>query len=605
MLVSTEILHQALNNYELRTKLIRDLLDTPRSDPLHGYKMVLAFLLGSNISKEKIRVNEVPFYLKYQYFFIELYYSLMMLDKAISYAKNPTTRKILEDCRETLFSICIQDYLLLEKAPFVFFAKLIKQFANLPEDNSQIKKIKKYCYENLSMTLDCLPDKTDDYFYDTVNYNEPPQKELTAYNDKIYHLNVKANKMVANYCRKRHPFFARHTSACMTMENHKILLTANDGTILEGLEVDPPDGEKDVVVLTILATFQPEHQVVTKQLEQLADFFGTTTVFPSHRNFSLRAARFAKSPLELAEDIVRFADYYHKTGKRIVLYGMCGGGVQMILAAVQLQQMKIPFKLIIDRAFQKYTDCLDMKTVLRMHKHADDVSKLGICIVALTHAVTWPVITFSNLNINFAKLLATIPENDVLLLQAKDKTNKHNVDLFVHPKNDMRYYFRKRRHQHKINLQKLYKLSNEIANSVSADLRDIFLKLATFFKGCLTLLEDEKITIPPAAHGDSYNNIHDNELPTLITQHNDIPLSQFVRGFFKKEPAAIVDFTVLQNNLSLQIKSPLIEEFTKTIMGDLEFLNNMARRTTNYGMSDISEEINSLVTVLSKNRLVC
>ncbi|HEL8449298.1 TPA: hypothetical protein U0D73_002282, partial [Legionella pneumophila] len=85
MLVSNTILKAALSHFEDRSDLIKQLDLSSDNDKNSFYKWVLAFWLGSNITREKIIKH--PLYIKCEVF-IDLGYScILVLDKQMSLLK--------------------------------------------------------------------------------------------------------------------------------------------------------------------------------------------------------------------------------------------------------------------------------------------------------------------------------------------------------------------------------------------------------------------------------------------------------------------------------------------------------------------------------------
>lgn len=235
-----------------------------------------------------------------------------------------------------------------------------------------------------------------------------------------------------------------------------------DGVILDGLLVQNNNKLSETVVLALVGHFQSEDKWHTHADYQV--MFDSDVVFIDHRNLSIRADRWAQDQEELARDVIQFVKYFQRHGKQTVLYGMCGGAAQMILAANLLTKEKIPFKLVIDRFFSKYTNFFDIITITRWFVNSTNRGRLLLLMLMPFYAIIKALIKLNVLlakaNYNFAERIRALPENDVLILQAKskrhaDKPEPDYTDFFVHPKNDIRFALKDRRQLHKKILRNL------------------------------------------------------------------------------------------------------------------------------------------------------
>lgn len=164
MLISTRILEPALSHFNDRNNLIKQLDLSSDSDNNFFYKWVLAFWLGSNITREKIIKH--PLHMKCKAFIDFGYSCILVLDKQMSLLKqNTVAYKILQ---KTLFEITQhynENYPLLTQNPqtlFSFFANILTKIdSKVCEDISQRKILEltqNTCLAELSRTQNGPPD---------------------------------------------------------------------------------------------------------------------------------------------------------------------------------------------------------------------------------------------------------------------------------------------------------------------------------------------------------------------------------------------------------------------------------------------------------------
>lgn len=113
--------------------------------------------------------------------------------------------------------------------------------------------------------------------------------------------------------------------------------------------------------------------------------------------------------------------------------------------------------------------------------------------------------------------------------------------MIVHPEYDMRAAVKDRGKYRKTILKNLCEHCLHAAGQAvfSAEMQKIFLQLFNCFDQCLQLINNEKlmentITNRPV-------DLHSKKLYTLTTR-NKLPISQFIRGFFKKSPKNACSF---------------------------------------------------------------
>lgn len=164
MLISTRILEPALSHFNDRNNLIKQLDLSSDGDNNSFYKWVLAFWLGSNITREKIIKH--PLYIKCEAF-IDLGYScILVLDKQMSLLKqNSLAYKILQKNLFEIIQHYNDNYPLLTQNPqtlFSFFANILAKIdSKVCEDISHRKILEltqNTCLAELSRTQNGPPD---------------------------------------------------------------------------------------------------------------------------------------------------------------------------------------------------------------------------------------------------------------------------------------------------------------------------------------------------------------------------------------------------------------------------------------------------------------
>lgn len=596
MLVGPGRLNAALNNYDLRNQLIAELHDTSTNDSLRNYKFILAVWLGSNVTIEKMR-SEMLFAANKEYIFPGCFCAIA-LDKAISL--NPAEE--LVRCREYIFDLLNFHYKLIETNGNKLYQIMLRIVENVSSRHSKVKKI---CIAEIKRAFE---------IYNPLANQLPLEATKKVSNDKLTNPSVIINKIITGAWRRypfhNYPFFF----GAKKCDARKVFVTASDGVVIDATSVSKQVEYDDVVVLALIGHYAAEHICITRDSEDYAEFFGALVVFLNHRNYTLRSSKFAQSIDELADDIVCFAKFYHAQNKRIVLYGMCGGGAHMIEAAIKLQHLGIPFKIIIDRSASAYINFFDIKTTLLAHQYKEDndytIGLLGL----LGNPFIRLFLLASHTNINFSKRLAMVDENDVLTLQGKDNKNSKHIDAYIHNDNATRTHFKDRRHAHRVVLKKLIELSLSINSFYAKNIEEVseWQRLSELFILMLNLIDNEKITIASLDNNDP-QDIHTLALFNLITTKNTLPIKNFVRGFFIKPCELDKDFSAFlaySNHIIhmtvTELYSKLNPEQTKKLSDLLEtllieiranhsYLTHMAQRVAT-STNQVLSVINQIVT---------
>lgn len=533
MLIDQEKLALALIDFDSRNNLIGS-ITAPPCMPKNFFKTVLACWLGSNFS-----LSSLTCYKESPYIYAG-YYCILALEKELSLLDESSPLfKRLAACRCHFFSCYNEHYEWLKEDPKKLFLAFQLIIDNAMDDVSGLtwsqkrtmRRVKKTCSGELARVLG---DKIEE------NMSVPTKAVSRVSNDGVSP-GVFAGKIItANF--KRYPFFYSMEWDKKDYAIQKILLPAQDGTIIDGLYAKKHLTSR-IIVLAIIGHFQAEHHYLSGYITHFADLFGEDIVFINHRNYSFRSNKFAVSSNDFANDIVSFAEYFKKKNRNIVLYGMCGGGVHAILAAGLLRQKNISFKLIVDRFFCKYTNFLEFKTMKRLvdldQRAANPFNNISINTFILLFLILSFFIRLLCLmtknNTHFGDKLILIPEEDVLVLQVKGKKHQAGkepifTDFYVHPQNDMRHFLKEGRHKNKVILKIARQYCQDMASlSTFSEVKAILVELANFFEKGLILIENEKlIRNNPLS---SPTDLHTTHLYELMTR-NGLPLSDFLRGFF-------------------------------------------------------------------------
>ena len=220
----------------------------------------------------------------------------------------------------------------------------------------------------------CLTELSRIFYNNTgVVESSPVSATNRISNDNYININVNFNKLIT-YAEK-FPFYEINIlpEQYSELSIQKIILSAADGTILDGLYVGEKNETSKTLVLSLIGHFASEHTYLANNIYKFQDLFDSDMVFINHRNFSFRSNKLACHPMDLANDIVSFVKYFKQ--RDIVLYGMCGGAAQMLLAAKILSEQNIRYKIIIDRFASRYIDFIDYKTQKRSWDVVSQVTK--------------------------------------------------------------------------------------------------------------------------------------------------------------------------------------------------------------------------------------
>lgn len=536
MLVTPKILHKALKNLNARNVLIKE-LNAQFIREKNIYKGVLSFWLGSNVILEQLESGFL-----YKDYLLAGYHCVLILDKHLSVLDPATTEFILlNQCLNKIMFYYNSHYLLLNQNPRELFTQF-KSFFNKIDANLIISKAKQDCHNLIDQVIELngrLSQKFYEYSTPAVNNN---------FNSNFINTIITASA-------KRLPFFWGYLGI-KAYQNQKIFIHAKDGMILDGLLVNKPKPRSNTMVIALIGHFQVEHNYLARGVLDFCKMFNADVVFINHRNYALRSYYKANSLDDIAQDIVQFANYFLNKRKQIVLYGMCGGAAHMLLAAEILTKNKVQFKLILDRAFIKYTNFFDYKTLIRQYLLIPAqkaflifqflnfiVMMSAIFLIGLLNVIARLPLMLTNTNINFGNKIHEIPENDILILQGKSKAQgnmrvSQYTDLIVHPRNDLRSVIKSKREQNKDILRKLRNDCTRIMCLYvdSFETQKIFLELADCFDECLQLISNEKLKLAqPGSTDSTVIDIHTHKLFQLTTR-NELSMSRFLNGFFAKSP---------------------------------------------------------------------
>lgn len=561
LLVDKDELSAALTDFKLRNNLIQKLDATDAKDDNRFYKWVLSFWLGSNITVQRLNSStEFLLMTPFRKATYIGYYCFLTLDKQISLLnKESKAYEELIKCHAKLTTIFNESYGLFIsdlKKFFLLFTTVIDEI----NDENNLTQTEKLI---LKQTKDACAVEICRLFFKEDNLVEtsPTDRVSLVSNDNmgdnfksITNINILAAQFVTCF-GTRYPFYnvTLLDSSKQDYQLQKILIKADDGTILDGLYVGKKTGPTKQIILALIGHFSAEDNYIANSIYQFNELFHCDIVFINHRNYSFRSNKFAFHSKDLALDIVAFANYFKD--REIVLYGMCGGAGQILQATEILTQKNIPFKVIIDRFPSNYTDFIDFKTVKRQRqlllKGKTDLKHLGsleevyrsdlhtallIPLYLLALASVKSLLSFTHNNIDFAAIVNKIPESDLLILQIKEKKNSQLrdilVDTYVHPENDIRQATKTKRHANRKVLKELIIHCDKLTELFEAtELKKIFIILSHTFNNALRLMENEKLTSSEINCHKIPQDLHSTKLFDLRTR-NQLPLNTFLHGFF-------------------------------------------------------------------------
>lgn len=547
MLVDQSRLNSALENVVERNSLISELFNIPLSDDNGIAARALAIWLGDNAGLEKADWKDVipnpKSYLMAGYHFFLLLDLLSMM----SVERNDQLHLNINEIRQQCFEFFNQHHQQLQDNP----AFLFSQFHRILQDNHVVKS---------------------GYNLPSIYRNafEECQQLLINANDLLFQLKKNVRKSIdvrsrlINLSRQTTSFISCANSnylyfqdSILTNLGHKVFVQSDDSVMLDALYLKNTLSPKKTLVIALVGHFQVEHHYLASALEIISNLFDEDTLFINHRNYAVRSARMAVNARELSDDVVAFFKHYRDQYENIVLYGMCGGAAIMILAAESLTKENLKYKLVVDRFFSQYNNTFDTKTVMRARQVVSTYpehdllmvrlmrSPLGFLILmvmfSLFAAIARLLLLLSHNDMNFGNIIASLPAEDVLVLQVKGmkqpgKPTPLYTDLFVHPENDLRKAVKPRRHDTKI----VFKQLRDNAMSIIQEcvlmpsqnivkLLDLFLNMHVFFNAILQLIDNEKLMgLFESLH---VKDLHSSYLNHLATRHH-LPLRKFLHGFF-------------------------------------------------------------------------
>jgi hypothetical protein len=554
MLVRKKMLIQSLANFALRNKIIERSSQVKENEKNYLYHWILAFLLGSNVIRDSILDAEHPLLtLRSKNTIHAVYFCLLLLDKQISIASDVTVSSAqLTQLRENILVFYNKSYLQLLSNPTQFILTIRSMLDTLGlhlkmnrSERAVLQLVRAGCQEEFAR------------LNEAKLIDQPTKKVRAVANDVngigiLFNPQLRMNRFIT--ASSNYSFFYSELGFYSDYPGQKILLQEKPGPIIDGLYVRNirPDRLMDVVVLVLLGHFQAEGGYIAKSAEYFPRLFSSDTVFINHRNYSPRSNQYASSAAELARDVTTFARYFRAQGKQVVLYGMCGGAPHMILAANQLTQEKIPYKIILDRFVSRYSKVGNIKSIVRKaflqregvkreeRTLVRDIKGMVIFFLVLLLVLAKNVaFVLTRTDIDFVQRVLAIPAQDRLILQAKSKKDSVSkvamaTDMFVHPQDDLRQVVKSERQRQKNVLKNLMGYCQHIllvgGVVLSASNLKIFFDLRQCFELALALINDEKLTfkILPKVPTD----LHSEHLFDLATR-SGASVGSLLTGFFK------------------------------------------------------------------------
>jgi hypothetical protein len=223
----------------------------------------------------------------------------------------------------------------------------------------------------------------------------------------------------------------------------------------------------------------------------------------------------------------------------------------------------------------------------------------------------------ANSNINFGKILAGLPKNDVMVLQARSGKRADNetpvyTDMLVHPENDLRNVLKQRRHADKVILKEMANRCFEIYRWLEAcnnashmeSIRGIFLALKLFFDNCIQLIADEKLLIP--SERSDVMDLHSCKLYILGTRHH-LPMKRFLRGFFSADGNRsqnvihqLLSFTQshIMRVVTQEFTAELINQFIVKLNKHRDLISHMSGRVHASELGNVNVSLRALLQFL-------
>lgn len=647
-LVPPSDLRLARDNYAYRSELIEQLDTVSRDDPQRYEKQVLAFWLGSNMTLPDLERDAGIS----DYVYIG-YYLMLAFDKWGSLIGKQCPE--LHTVHLGLLHYFNEHYAQLTEHPDTMFQKFYEMIANLyPSANideallEKFNEFKRTCIIELSRVLGGNNEHT------RISRSTPGLMEI----DDGYSQSKRMTSFISARGMGRRLFFKEQLNdednvyprAC------KLLLPAKDGTILEGVYFKQQKTASSAVTLISVGPFQPEFLYDRDAMLKFLDTFGTDVVFVSHRNHSVRSARLAQDIPELASDFTAFANHFRSLGMRVGLYGMCGGGPAMIMAAKELTDSNAPCKLILDRTYDSYIRLCGSKNAAHFDSVQQQVApediysyyflKLRSYLYMLPWLESWQNDALATIDLDLAEVVRSLPEFDVLTLEAKT-TAKHKPvceDKFIGRDINIRRGLKGRRHEHKQVLKELAQLSQYIADELQND-KDtavVFNDLRHGFQGCINLIDAEKLRIigqpkrvmeyrsdllfsgmgpfalanekrlAKLSDPERVQDIHTEWLFTLTTR-DTTPVGQLVNGFFADMPKDWADpfhacqsfsnysILLVMEKLFSRVTHPNVElvankvaKLLVSVCEHKDYLINISQRANATGLSNLAAAIRKL-----------
>lgn len=561
-LINKRRLKAALENYFERNVLITEIDKLAKNAPQKFEKSALIFWLGNNTSCEQL--GEDQDFLRLAKCLYVGYYVSLILDKHINTVSMSPGHVLLAKCRSSIFQYYNNHYELLRSDPEALFKQFQHFIENINtatlsyDEQIYVATVQALCINELKRIIDgANPEEAP------VKFDSPLPDSIATTGDSVSlslitngYYTAWLNKIISRGTSKLHPFFANRVNPDSTKFPHarKMFLPAKDGTILEGLYVAKSKHPSKGITLALVGHFQAEHQYFgnSYDLSQFSNTFGNDVVFVNHRNFSIRANKLANSIDEIASDCAWFAKYFLHHNHDVYLYGMCGGAPHAVLAARELSSEGRPYKLILDRTFKSYRNIFSYSNVSRSTALYDIITYNkswtryfeNHALVFAKSFVLQSIFTtsaqYTGTDYSFAEVALSLPEENVLVLQAKSKKRAESsfpasTDGVVAPHNDMRHAFKARRKHQKEVFKKLLDLAlNMMQIPLEQSTQKLFQDLHVVFTHCLKLIEDEKLQTR-YSHGNLTRDIHSYKLFELDTR-NRMAISTFIQGFFATMP---------------------------------------------------------------------
>lgn len=567
MLVSQPRLNSALENVLERNSLISELIDVPLQDENGAAARVLAIWLGDNAGLEKtngLAVLPCPIsYLMAGYH----YFLILDLLSTMSVESDHQLHLNINDIRQQCFEYFNQHHQLLISNPESLFDQFhrILMGNNVVGSNDKLSPIYRNRFEECRQLLIHAGD-----------FNYQREKNIrVSIGSKSRLINLNSENFSRQTTRLiscalfSYLYFESSSLTYFedTVRVQKVFVPSDDKVILDALYIKNTLTPKKTLIIALIGHFQVEHYYIARAVHDFYKFFEEDMLFINHRNYAVRSANLAVNTRELSGDVVAFFNHYRNQYENIVLYGMCGGAATMILAAQTLTKKNVKYKLIVDRFFSQYNNCFDIKTVKRAwqviapiyREHSLPLVRfmrstpgyvMLLIIFMIFAAILRLMLLLSRNDMHFGKIIASLPAEDVLILQVKgvkqaDKSYPLDTDLFVHPANDLRKAVKPRRHD----IKEIFKHLRDNALIISQEceltqaqnivkLRNLFFNIHLFFNASLQLINNEKLkgsfTDPVA------KDLHSSYLYWLSTRHQ-LSLSRFLHGFFESPTGKMDD----------------------------------------------------------------